>query len=70
MYDPATRNLKIPFSGTWGGLSQVKRLTLDLGLSHDLTFHRFEPHVRTLLGILSSSLSAPIPLMLSLSQNE
>ena len=35
----------------------VKRLTLDLGSGHDLTIHDIKP----LVGILSSSLSLPVP---------
>ena len=52
----------------------VKYLTLDFGSGHDLTVHEFKPCIR-LASVsiepasdpLSPSLSAPVPLVLSLS---
>ena len=64
--------LKFFFQGHLGG--SVRHPTLDFSSGHDLTVLELEPHVglctvsaRSLLRILSPSLSVPTSLMLSLS---
>ena len=61
------------FRGTWEA-QLVKCPTLGFGSGHDLWFREFEPHIGVHADIvepardsLSPSLSAPPPLMLSLS---
>ena len=67
-------NLCITFRGAWVA-QLVERPTLDFGSGHDLTVHGFEPHVGLCADSvepawklsLSLSLSAPAPLVCTLS---
>ena len=78
-YLPSWRAYLMTFFWVTWVAQLVKHPTLGFSSSHNLTVHEFEPcmglcamTVQSLLGLLSSSLSTPFPLMhiLSLSQNK